>query len=615
MASVFKLQSHRSAWKGVDRTLSSGQIPDEAFYDSRDIRWRMAEGEVFPMIVPLYTDATSAALCDTVDLSQENVETLCFLSATKAWNMPTASAGSFSAATIIKRANTFPTPDNANFNQCSIANVNTALGLGTNNLVRVVCDAGVPSPTFKVYDGSPGVLIGTFAYARRVTITIGGASFELGFVPNPTTDLFDNFVAATEWRFQHNSSFVATGTAPSWARWVSYPWGDTTYMVRYGQAYARQNGVYRPLFGSALTTEGFNQAYHVVVYERHLMVTNASGLSWSGLDDFQDMVPTFFNEADQFPILSRRSADAQTATMTGLALLGRFAYAYTKDTIYRVTYVGLPRVMQVEGTPSTVGSFYPYGVVAAGNRHYFISEENFYEFDGNQSVAIGDPIIKTFLEELTTDRVQQNLLWGYYDVRASTVVWHFPSKTGSGTIDRALYFDTKSRAWSIRSIPDVHDVVDLFYAQNLTAFQGDMTPGIGELAYQRPTHGLGRDLMHGETTTEWWNTQLVRLETGDRSYGEPGNLKDMDSFFFDSDYSGGVEVEVQVKNFEADSPLWLSAGNWSKSLPERRLSLPRESFRFARYRMTFQTHPTLGYVDRAKIYDYAENIRAGGAES
>jgi hypothetical protein len=609
MATSKKYPDNSSRVKGVDTSKPPALTPQDKWRDARDVRFYSENVEVFPGIVK-YIDKTDIVSSDYVDISQEGVERFVFANAQKAYSTPSSTPNDILPMVVINQTEQ-PADNTKTFNTCSLKRVGTG-GLGTTLIVKITATSATQ---FTVHNGAG--LVGTFTFDREVDVTISGSTFTLGFTPSPTTDTFDNFVPGTIWKFHHQYSFVDNyTTTPTWVRWSVARWSDITYMVRGGLMYARQGNYFFPIFGNKFTTNNLHYAEYVEIYQRHLIL--AGGLEdgsvfWSSLNDYTDLLPTFYNEADKFPILTTRSVDDSTAYITGCKRLNQWCFIYTQNSIWRMTYVGLPRVMQVEEVTSNLGSYFKYGLVSAGNMHFFITPENFYMFDGGNTRKIGDAVQQFFFDDVTRDRVLQKNLWGFYNPRSEEVMWFYPDKTSSGDINKCISYHTTTDSWSIRNVPNVRSVVDVYYAFDLTDFQGVNTPQIGDLIYQVPGLGLGRDTRLSELTLDIWGTHTPYLETGDFTYGDPQYMKEVESLFIDCTYDGEIDVYLSARTYVGDPVQFTLVSTWSKSVKERRVSLPRSSARVFRFKFVFKPSGN-SIVNRCQWYNYGENVLIKGAD-
>lgn len=148
-------------------------------------------------------------------------------------------------------------------------------------------------------------------------------------------------------------------------------------------------------------------------------------LAWSDLNALDTFKGTLINEADTFKISSKAVHDGSSNGITGMEGWKNQLFIYTADTIYSMTYVGLPNVMLIEDLHVGVGSLFQNGVVATNKGHFFIGRDNFYYFDGVAAQAIGNKVKKTFFNDLDKNNDRYQHLFGFFDTEKEEVVWTY----------------------------------------------------------------------------------------------------------------------------------------------------------------------------------------------
>ena len=124
--------------------------------------------------------------------------------------------------------------------------------------------------------------------------------------------------------------------------------------------------------------------------------------------------------------------------------LGDGIVAYKDRAIFVGRYVGAPSVWDFSLLPGDVGVSSNEAVVNVGTAHFFVGYEDIYYFDGSRPVAIGDPIKKTFFNDL--NKTYRYRIVGMHDRTNSLVVFFYPSGN-STTCDSGIVFNYKTSKW------------------------------------------------------------------------------------------------------------------------------------------------------------------------
>lgn len=131
----------------------------------------------------------------------------------------------------------------------------------------------------------------------------------------------------------------------------------------------------------------------------------------------------------------------------GLAL-GDYVVAYKKRGIYLGTFVGAPGMWDWNLiTGAVAGAIGMEAVCDIGGVHFFVSEDDFWLFDGTRPVSIGDGTVRRWFAE-NADPTYKFLTQATFDRQNSLVRVGFCSR-GSTRVDRSLVYHTKRKAWGI----------------------------------------------------------------------------------------------------------------------------------------------------------------------
>ncbi len=127
--------------------------------------------------------------------------------------------------------------------------------------------------------------------------------------------------------------------------------------------------------------------------------------------------------------------------------LGDYVVAYKKRGIYLGTFVGSPSMWDwtlISG--AVAGAVGQEAVCDIGGAHFFVSEDDFWLFDGTRPASIGDGAVRRWFIE-NADPIYKFKTQASFDRQNSLVRVGFPSRSSGGVIDKSLVYHTKRRVW------------------------------------------------------------------------------------------------------------------------------------------------------------------------
>jgi hypothetical protein len=167
-------------------------------------------------------------------------------------------------------------------------------------------------------------------------------------------------------------------------------------------------------------------------------------LYWSAINDSQSWT-IGTNQSDVQNL-------ADSGAITGI-VGGQFGVIFTQRGISRLEYVGSPVVFSVEKVQTTNGCEIPGSIVALGtNAIFYIAQNGFMMFDGNQSVPIGaEKIDNWFYDNLNA--AYTNRVTSAIDPNNQIVVWSFVSNdSNDGEPDKIIVYNYAVNKWSLLEI-------------------------------------------------------------------------------------------------------------------------------------------------------------------
>jgi len=241
--------------------------------------------------------------------------------------------------------------------------------------------------------------------------------------------------------------------------------------------------------------------YLIGIYERVGDEHYPFSVRWAAEGTNDQWIATETVDAGEFPLSDTPDK--------GVALhrLGNDLVAYKERTIVPITFIGGNEVFGRRAAVAGVGLLGPYALVAAGDRHIFMSRETFYSYAGGNQVddSIGDPVRDLVYEDINPALSAQ--VRAIYLRSKLEAVWFYPSKanaTGLGC-DKAVIYNLKDGTWA-----GPMKILDyITFASNFTDSDPTKRDVLGTLS--------GRVMGVGSSFTENGTVQLRTMESGDHN--------------------------------------------------------------------------------------------------
>lgn len=129
--------------------------------------------------------------------------------------------------------------------------------------------------------------------------------------------------------------------------------------------------------------------------------------------------------------------------------LGDYVVAYKARGIFLGSFVGGDAQWQwtlvLGGDAGAVGQD---AVCDIGGAHFFVSEDDFWLFDGTRPVSIGEGVVRRWFID-NSNPVFRFMTQCTFDKQNGLVRVNFPSKTSTGTLDRTLIYHVKRQRWGV----------------------------------------------------------------------------------------------------------------------------------------------------------------------
>lgn len=135
-----------------------------------------------------------------------------------------------------------------------------------------------------------------------------------------------------------------------------------------------------------------------------------------------------------------------------LVAFGNYVVAYKERSIQVLSYVGGDLIWDKRPEISGTGLLAPRAIMDLGNEHLFVGPDNIYSFNLIDAAIAGDSIAKEFFQMLDPGRA--HLTTSFYVEEIPENWFPFVSTTSAdGSIDKAIVYNTDTKAWSIRDMP------------------------------------------------------------------------------------------------------------------------------------------------------------------
>lgn len=155
---------------------------------------------------------------------------------------------------------------------------------------------------------------------------------------------------------------------------------------------------------------------------------------------------------DWTPSIATLAGSGRLVDTPGEITAGKFLHddlIVFKDTsMLRGRFVGAPEIWQFVVIEDTIGSPSQESVIHAGEADlFFMSNNDFYFYNGAQLQSVGEPIREWFFttQLSQTDRTK---VVGVHDVRKTRILWWYPSSSGGGALDRYVAYHYRQPKWT-----------------------------------------------------------------------------------------------------------------------------------------------------------------------
>ncbi|MFA5936690.1 MAG: hypothetical protein WC822_02315 [Candidatus Paceibacterota bacterium] len=134
--------------------------------------------------------------------------------------------------------------------------------------------------------------------------------------------------------------------------------------------------------------------------------------------------------------------------------LNDFMVIYKENSIHVMSYVGLPTIFSFRRVVADRGLYARNAVAAVSGIHYFLSEDNFYAFNGSSIVKIGDNIKDEFFND--HDVAKRGRIQAHVITSTDEIWWLYTSTANASSdyFDKAMVYNYLTGAWTMVTLAD-----------------------------------------------------------------------------------------------------------------------------------------------------------------
>ena len=165
---------------------------------------------------------------------------------------------------------------------------------------------------------------------------------------------------------------------------------------------------------------------------------------WCDVADFTDWLATTTNQAGSFRIPSG-------SRLVGGIQSPLFACIWTDVDLWVMTYLGYPFVFGFNKISVGAELIAARAMAVYQTVVYWMSNDNFYIFDGQQSRVIPCSVWDQIFLNLYPG--QNDKIWCWSDHFYNEIWWFYPSQQGDGECDSYVKYNTAENAWDYGSMP------------------------------------------------------------------------------------------------------------------------------------------------------------------
>lgn len=321
----------------------------------------------------------------------------------------------------------------------------------------------------------------------------------------------------------------------------------------------------------------------LATYFNHLFWLEGRVLRWTDLNNIWEWVPHPHNESDF------RELEWECENATALVRVGDHLYLHFPDSIYRISYVGKPAIVQVEQAVHGIGSVSARGLIVQNNVTFFVGPDNFYLHSPQTGLqTFGNDVWKRFVR----DRGPIDDLWAYVDLRHNELCW-----VSGGLI---FAFNFVEKHWCLYSADGILDHVSCGWLPD-TPVDLDSVPESALIIDRDKIDDLEsvwvtedavlREVRENDSLARVHPMEQPFLATDDITYGDLHTNKKVDLMMIDADVRWpwtGFRLYVSGKDYVTQGDNWIDCGLWTSWRRDRQVDFPSVAGKALRFKFVLE---------------------------
>lgn len=185
---------------------------------------------------------------------------------------------------------------------------------------------------------------------------------------------------------------------------------------------------------------------------------------WSGYNNSETWVPSLATQSDFQELFGRGGAVQRIVP-------GDYAVIFTEQSVWRADYVGPPVVFQFDEVERKRGTPAPNSVVWQGENVWYWGWDNFYYFNGRESVPISHNRVSKWFQDNAASNAQDSMR-GALDRINRLIIWAFRTNASNTINNNLIIYNWAADKWSYAIIDT--QVIDEFVAPGFTLDELDV---------------------------------------------------------------------------------------------------------------------------------------------
>tara|TARA_Y100000310_G_scaffold329437_1_gene399278 strand:- start:3103 stop:4644 length:1542 start_codon:yes stop_codon:yes gene_type:complete len=238
-------------------------------------------------------------------------------------------------------------------------------------------------------------------------------------------------------------------------RWEAIRWGNTVVFTALEaplQTVTMGGTTFADLVTSTLKPQGRHigivRNFVVLGYTQEAGTNYPNRIRWCAQSDPADWDQSQSTGADFQDLES--SAPGASAIQR---VIGReYGLIFSRKAIWRMNYIGYPDWFSIDEIQTGgIGLLASGAAIPFGRAVFFLAEDGFYVFAGDEAVPIGNAKVDRYFMDLL-DQDNLHLAGGAVFPERSTVVWGLPVGGGATKADRLALYNYKFGRWSYATV-------------------------------------------------------------------------------------------------------------------------------------------------------------------